>query len=74
MRSIRYRLFGQPGNLDDCMDRASQTPPIQVALDLKRREWVGAADMLVNLMAYYIHERVWLRIRFGRKRPPEYQI
>jgi len=35
---------------------------------------IGAADTLVKLAAYYIHERVWLRIPFGRGRPPDYEI
>jgi len=35
---------------------------------------IGLADTLVKLLAYYIHERCWLKIRFGRARPPEYQI
>ena len=35
---------------------------------------VGLADTLVKLLAYYVHERFWLKIRFGRVKPPEYQI
>ena len=35
---------------------------------------VGLADTLVKLFAYYVHERCWLKIRFGRAKPPEYQI
>ena len=35
---------------------------------------VGLADTMVKLLAYYVHERCWLKIRFGRVKPPEYQI
>lgn len=35
---------------------------------------VGVADTLVKLFAYYVHERCWLKIRFGKPKPPEYQI
>ena len=35
---------------------------------------IGLADTLVKLLAYYFHERFWLKIRFGRAKPPEYQI
>jgi adenylylsulfate kinase len=35
-------------------------------------EWVltvgvGLLDMLIKLLAYYVHERAWLRVRWGRK-------
>lgn len=35
---------------------------------------IGVADTAVKLFAYYVHERVWARIRFGRPRSPEYEI
>ena len=35
---------------------------------------VGILDTVLKLGAYYIHERVWNRIRFGQIRSPEYQI
>jgi len=35
---------------------------------------IGIADTLVKLLAYYSHERVWNRLSFGKKKPPEYQI
>ena len=35
---------------------------------------VGLADTVIKLGAYYGHERCWLKIRFGRAKPPEYQI
>ena len=35
---------------------------------------IGLADTAVKLAAYYVHERAWLRVRFGRTRAPEYEI
>jgi uncharacterized membrane protein len=37
----------------------------------------GMADMVLKIAAYFVHERIWDRIQFGRtKRPesPEYEI
>ena len=35
---------------------------------------IGLADTAVKLVAYYLHERIWLKVKFGRQKPPEYQI
>ncbi len=35
---------------------------------------IGVADTLLKLIAYYGHERVWLKVRFGRMPRPEYEI
>lgn len=35
---------------------------------------IGIVDTLIKLAAYYMHERCWLRIDFGKLRPPEYEI
>lgn len=35
---------------------------------------VGLADTAIKLGVYYAHERCWLKVGFGRARPPEYQI
>lgn len=35
---------------------------------------IGVADTAVKVFAFYFHERMWLKIRFGRRRSPEYQI
>jgi uncharacterized membrane protein len=34
----------------------------------------GALDMLTKIGLYYLHERLWERIPFGRTKPPEYEI
>jgi uncharacterized membrane protein len=35
---------------------------------------VGLADMVMKIALYYLHERIWNHISFGRQRPPEYEI
>ena len=35
---------------------------------------VGLADTGVKIGAYYVHERLWLKVRFGRSTSPDYDI
>ena len=35
---------------------------------------IGALDTLFKLGAFYVHERLWLKIGFGRKSRPDYEI
>ncbi|HEX3742624.1 MAG TPA: DUF2061 domain-containing protein [Bryobacteraceae bacterium] len=34
----------------------------------------GAVDMVLKIVAYFVHERIWNHIDFGRTKPPEYEI
>ena len=34
----------------------------------------GALDMVLKIGAYFVHERIWDHIDFGRTKPPEYEI
>jgi uncharacterized membrane protein len=34
----------------------------------------GALDVVLKIGAYFVHERVWAHITFGRSKPPEYEI
>jgi len=34
----------------------------------------GALDIVLKIGAYFLHERIWDRIAFGRVKPPEYEI
>jgi len=34
----------------------------------------GALDMVLKIGAYFVHERIWNHIEFGRSKPPEYEI
>lgn len=31
-------------------------------------------DMVVKIGLYFLHERIWEHISFGRAKPPEYEI
>ena len=42
--------------------------------DLKVSLGVGALDVVMKVALYYLHERLWNHISFGRQRPPEYEI
>lgn len=35
---------------------------------------IGVLDTLVKLGVFYLHERLWLRIDYGRSHEPEYHI
>ena len=35
---------------------------------------VGLADTLVKFFIYYVHERMWTRVSYGKVRPLEYEI
>ena len=35
---------------------------------------IGIFDTCLKIAAFYSHERVWNRLRFGKIEPPEYQI
>lgn len=35
---------------------------------------IGLIDTLIKLFAYYGHERIWLKLSFGRRKPPDYAI
>ena len=42
--------------------------------NIKQSLGVGAGIDLVKMVLYYIHERLWNKVDFGRHKPPEYQI
>ena len=35
---------------------------------------VGLFDAVAKMGAYFVHERVWARIKWGTPKPPDYQI
>jgi adenylylsulfate kinase len=35
---------------------------------------IGAFDMVAKIGVYFLHERLWDHIHFGRPKPPEYEI
>jgi len=42
--------------------------------NLKGSLVVGLSANLVKMFLYYMHERIWNRIDYGRIKSPEYQI
>lgn len=42
------------------------------SLDLAAR--IGIVDTVIKIGAFYIHERFWNRVDFGKQKPPEYEI
>ena len=34
----------------------------------------GLVDSVVKIGLYFLHERIWNYIEFGRHKPPEYEI
>jgi len=35
---------------------------------------IGVLDTAIKIGAFYVHERAWNRVSFGKKKSPEYQI
>lgn len=35
---------------------------------------IGILDTIIKLGAYYGHERIWMKLKFGKLRTPDYQI
>lgn len=35
---------------------------------------IGLLDTLIKVGVYYGHERAWLRVPYGKMKPPEYHI
>ena len=35
---------------------------------------IGLADTVTKLLIYYLHERVWDRINYGRVKTPDYEV
>jgi uncharacterized membrane protein len=42
------------------------------SLDLAAK--IGVVDTVIKIGAFYLHERLWNRLDFGKIKPPEYQI
>jgi len=42
--------------------------------DVKESLVVGVSANFLKMFLYYVHERIWNKVGFGRIKPPEYQI
>ena len=65
VKAISYRFFGS-------MSTAALvyffTGSVKVSLG------AGILDSMVKIVLFFVHERVWQRISFGRSKAPEYEI
>ncbi|HEY2014815.1 MAG TPA: DUF2061 domain-containing protein [Bryobacteraceae bacterium] len=64
-KAVSYRILG-----------SAITGLIFFILTGKATLSVGASalDVILKIGAYFVHERIWARIGFGRSKPPEYEI
>lgn len=63
-KAVSYRFFG---SLITAGIAFVLTGKLDVALG------IGVLDAVAKMSAYFLHERVWARIRWGTKRP-DYEI
>ena len=42
--------------------------------DVSLAAGIGFVDTTVKIVAFYFHERMWNRLKFGKMEPPDYQI
>jgi uncharacterized membrane protein len=64
-KAISYRVFGS---------LATGIVVYIMVGDWKVSAGAGIADSVIKLGLYFVHERVWNHIDFGRPKPPEYEI
>ena len=64
-KAVSYRIVG-----------SATTAGIVYVLTGKGSLSVGAGlmDVVLKIAAYFVHERVWNHIEFGRGKPPDYEI
>ncbi len=67
LKAFSWRLTG---TLDTIIVSFLISGRIKIALS------IGVVELFTKLTLYYLHERAWNRIPFGRvqERPPEYSI
>jgi uncharacterized membrane protein len=64
-KAISYRVFGSV---------STALLFFVMSGDWRLSAGAGIADSIVKLGLYFLHERVWNHINFGRPKPPEYEI
>ena len=45
-----------------------------VTRELSVAAGIGLLDSVIKIGAFYVHERLWNRVSFGKAKPPEYEI
>ena len=64
-KAISYRVLGSTGTAMVVFFFSSN-----MTLSLG----AGALDMLLKITLYFVHERIWNHIPYGRPKRPEYEI
>jgi uncharacterized membrane protein len=64
-KAVSYRVLGSTG---------TALVVLLLSGNLKISLGVGALDMLLKIALYFIHERLWNHIPYGRPKRPEYEI
>ena len=64
-KAVSYRILG-----------SATTALIVYVLTGKGGLSIGAGlmDVVLKIGAYFVHERIWNHIEFGRGKPPDYEI
>lgn len=65
-KAVSYRLLGSTGT--------ALVVLILTGGDFKISLGAGALDMMVKIALYFLHERIWNHIPYGRPKRPEYEI
>ncbi len=65
-KAVSYRILGSTATSLIVYALTGKPGPSLIA---------GAADIVIKIAVYYLHERIWDRIGFGRQiKAPEYEI
>jgi len=65
-KAVSYRILGSAATTLIVYALTGKPGPSLIA---------GAADIVVKIAVYYVHERIWDRIGYGRQvKAPEYEI
>ena len=64
-KAVSYRIVG---TINTCLVAWVITGNI----DLAAR--IGIVDISLKIVVFYVHERLWNRSKFGKHKPPDYQI
>ena len=65
IKAISYRVLG---SLSTALIFYVLTKEVKLSLS------AGALDVVVKIGVYFVHERIWAHINFGRGKAPEYEI
>lgn len=64
-KALSYRILGSTG---------TALVVLILSGNLKVSLGAGVLDMLVKVSLYFLHERIWNHIPYGRPKRPEYEI